>query len=140
VRVVLFMSEEFGGAGADEYAKQAKAKGQKHVAALESDSGGFAPVGFSVQDNAQAVAKIKSWVPYLTPLHADTITEGHSGADVGQLAEQGAVALGFVPETVHYFDFHHSSLDKIEAVNRDELHQGAAAMAVLVYLIAEKGL
>ena len=140
VRVVLFMSEEFGGAGADEYARQAKAKGQKHLAALESDSGGFAPVGFSVQNNAQALTKLKQWVPYLAPLHADTITDGHSGADVGQLAEQGAVTLGFVPVTTHYFDFHHSSLDKIEAVNREELHQGAAAMAVLVYLLAEKGL
>jgi hypothetical protein len=48
--------------------------------------------------------------------------------------------LGFTPVTTHYFDFHHSTRDRIEAVNRDELHQGAAAIAILTYLLAEKGL
>src|SRR5262249_47250130 len=33
VRAVLFMSEEFGGIGGIEYAKQARLKGEKHVAA-----------------------------------------------------------------------------------------------------------
>jgi carboxypeptidase Q len=140
VRVVLFMAEEFNGAGANEYAAQAKAKKEKHLAALESDSGGFAPVGFSVQGNDQALAAIKRYTPYLAPLHADLLELGHSGADVGQLADQGAVALGFVPVSTHYFDFHHSARDRIEAVNRDELHQGAAAIAIMTYLLAEKGL
>ena len=140
VRVVLFMAEEFDGAGADEYAAQAKAKREKHLAALESDSGGFAPVGFSVQGNEQALAAIKRWAPYLTSLHADTIEKGFSGSDVGKLAEQGTVCLGLVPVSTHYFDFHHSARDRIAAVNRDELHQGAAAMAIMVYLLAEKGL
>jgi carboxypeptidase Q len=140
VRVVLFMSEEFDGAGAVEYATQAQAKQEKHVAALESDSGGFAPVGFSVQGNDRAAEAIKRYTPYLAPLHADSIEVGFSGSDVGKLAEQGTVCLGLVPVSTHYFDFHHSARDRIEAVNRDELHQGAAAMAILTYLLAEKGI
>jgi hypothetical protein len=140
VRVVLFMAEEFDGAGAVEYARQARAKQEKHVAALESDSGGFAPVGFSVQGKEQALAALRRWAPYLAPLHADSIVQGSSGADVEKLADQDALLLGFVPVSTHYFDFHHSARDRMEAVNRDELHQGAAAIAIMTHLLAEKGL
>ena len=139
VRVVLFMAEEFNGAGAVEYAKQAKVKREKHVAALESDSGGFAPVGFSVHGKDQALAALQRWVPYFAPLHADSIVAGDSGADVEELAAQDALLLGFNPVTTHYFDFHHSARDRIDAVGRDELHRGAAAIATMAYLLAENG-
>lgn len=140
VRAVLFMAEEFGGNGAKEYARQAKEKREKHVAAIESDRGGFGPVGFEVEKNDRALAKIKEWTPYLAPLHAGSIEKGGSGADVELLAAQGAVTIGFIPVSTHYFDFHHSALDRMEAVNKEELHEGAAAMAVLTYLLAEKDL
>ncbi len=140
LRVVLFMSEEFDGAGAEEYARQAKAKHEKHFAALESDSGGAAPVGFTVEGKDESLAKIKNWARYLAPLHANSIEKGGSGADVSKLAEQGALCLGFVPVSTHYFDFHHSARDRFEAINRDDLHQGAAAIAILTYLLAEKGI
>ena len=47
IRVVLFMNEENGLRGGRKYAEVAKKKGEKHVFALESDSGGFTPRGFS---------------------------------------------------------------------------------------------
>ena len=142
VRVVLFMSEEFGGAGAEEYASQAKAKQQKHVAALESDSGGFKPVGFSVSGDDQALAKIKLWAPYFASLHADTIDKGGSGADVEPLVSQGAVALGLVPVSTHYFDFHHSARDRIwkRSIATTSTREPTPRMAIMTYLLAEKGL
>jgi hypothetical protein len=140
VRVVLFMAEELGASGAKEYANQVKAKGEKHLAALESDSGGFAPLGFHVAGSDQAVTAVKRWAPYLAPLHADSIEKGHGGTDVEPLGALGAVTLGYISDSTHYFDFHHSARDRIEAVDRRELHAGAAAMAILTYLIAEKGL
>jgi len=140
VRVVLFMAEEFGGFGAQEYASQVKAKGEKHLAALESDSGGFAPVGFAVEGSDRALAALKRWAPYLAPLHASSIEKGGSGSDVAPLGALGAVTLGYVPDSTHYFDFHHSARDRLEAVDSKELHAGAAAMATLTYLLAEKGL
>jgi carboxypeptidase Q len=140
VRAVLFMAEEFGSFGAKEYARQVKAKDEKHIAALESDAGGSAPVGFEVESSDQAVATVKRWAPYLAPLHAGSIEKGGSGADVGLLGALGAVPIGFIPVSTHYFDFHHSARDRIEAVDMKELHEGAAAMAVLTYLLAEKGL
>jgi carboxypeptidase Q len=139
IRAVLFMAEEFGAFGADEYARQAKAKGEKHVAALESDSGGFAPVGFQVEGGDQKVAALKRFIPYLAPLHAGSIEKGWSGTDVAPLGAQGAITLGYVPVSTHYFDYHHSARDRIEAVDSKDLHAGAAAIATLTYLLAEKG-
>jgi acetylornithine deacetylase/succinyl-diaminopimelate desuccinylase-like protein len=140
VRVVLFMAEEFGSFGAKEYLKQVKATGEKHLAAIESDRGGDAPVGFEVESNDAAVAAVKRFAPYLTPLHADSIEKGGSGADIAGLAALGTVPIGYIPDSTHYFDYHHSARDRIEAVNPKELHAGAAAMATLAYLLAEKGI
>jgi hypothetical protein len=140
VRAVLFMAEEIDGAGAKEYASQVKAKGEKHLAAIEADRGGGAPVGFQVEGSDAGLAAVKRYSPYLAPLHADTIDKGYSGADVSPLGPLGAVTIGYVPDTTHYFDFHHSALDRIEAVDSKDLNAGAAAMAALAYLLAEKGM
>jgi carboxypeptidase Q len=140
IRAVLFMAEEFGGIGAEEYARQAKAKGEKHFAAIESDSGGFAPVGFGVSGSDQQVAAVKRFAPYLGLFHADSIKTGGGGTDIEPLRPLGAVTIGYIPDSTHYFDFHHSARDRIEAVNIEELQGGAAAMTTLTYLLAEKGL
>jgi carboxypeptidase Q len=140
VRAVLFMAEEFGGVGAKDYAAQAEANHEKHYAAMESDSGGFAALGFGVDGSDEQVAAVKRWAPYLALFHADTIKKGGGGTDIAPLGPQGAVTIGYMPAGTHYFDFHHSSLDRIDAVNIDELNGGAGAMATLTWLIAEKGL
>src|SRR5262249_8804006 len=99
VRAVLFMTEEFGSFRAKEYANQAKANGEKHIAAIESDRGGFAPEGFEVEGDGKAVTSVKRWARYLAPLHADSIEKGASGADVGLLAPLGTIPIGFVPDS-----------------------------------------
>jgi carboxypeptidase Q len=140
VRAVLFMAEEFGGMGAKEYAARAEAKHEKHYAAMESDSGGFAALGFGVGGTDEQVAAVQRWAPYLALFHADTIKQGGGGTDIAPLRPLGAVTIGYMPAGTHYFDYHHSSLDRIDAVNVDELNGGAGAMTTLTYLVAEKGL
>ena len=44
------------------------------------------------------------------------------------------------PEAQRYFDYHHSANDIIEAVNERELKLGAAALAILCYVLAQEGL
>lgn len=44
IRFVLFANEENGLRGGNKYAEEAKAKGEKHIFAIESDAGGFTPV------------------------------------------------------------------------------------------------
>ncbi len=46
IRIVLFMNEENGVRGGTKYAEEATAKKENHIAAIESDLGGFTPAGF----------------------------------------------------------------------------------------------
>lgn len=139
VRAVLFMSEETGGDGGKEYAAQAKAHDEHHIAALESDRGGFAPVGFTVDGDQATLDEVRSWIPYLKLAGAGDVQASYSGSDVEPLDSQGVPTFGYVPVSTHYFDVHHSALDVLSAVKPSELKAGAAAMAVFTYLAAEKG-
>lgn len=140
IRAVLFMAEENGGFGADEYAKQAKKNGEKHIAAIESDGGGFTPRGFVVQGSARAQERLRDWKKYFAPIHATEIEADHAGSDIGPLADMGTSLFGFMGDSQRYFDVHHSEIDRIEAVNPRELHLGAAAMAILSWLVSEQGI
>jgi hypothetical protein len=63
------------------------------------------------------------------------IQKGGSGADVGQMRDQCALLMGFVPDSQRYFDYHHARTDVLESVNRRELELGSAALAALLYLL-----
>jgi Zn-dependent M28 family amino/carboxypeptidase len=141
VRAVLFMNEENGLRGGTKYAEVAKAKGEKHIAAIESDAGGFTPRGFGIDGTDAQYAKSLTWKPLLAPYGLHDLTRGGGGADIGPLKGQGTVALiGFRPDSQRYFDYHHTEIDTFEQVNRREMQLGAASMASLVYLISQYGL
>jgi hypothetical protein len=141
IRAVMFMNEENGLRGGLKYAEEAKAKGEKHVAALESDAGGFTPRGFGFDANDQQYANILTWKPLLSPYGLHELNRGGGGADIGPLKGQNNVVLiGLRPDSQRYFDYHHTHIDTFETVNRREMQLGAAGMAALVYLISEYGL
>ena len=135
IRVVLFMNEENGLRGGNEYARVALADGEKHVFALESDSGGFTPRGFSFDTDKETFEQIKSWSNYFFPYLSDRFELGGSGADIGPLKPQGLILAGLKPDSQRYFDHHHSDNDRFEHVNKRELELGAAAMTALIYLM-----
>ena len=135
IRVVLFMNEENGLRGGNEYARVALAEGEKHVFALESDSGGFTPRGFSFDTDKETFKQIKSWSNYFYPYLSDRFELGGSGADIGPLKPQGLILAGLKPDSQRYFDHHHSDNDRFEHVNKRELELGAAAMTALIYMM-----
>lgn len=140
IRAVMFMNEENGLRGGLKYAELAERNKEKHIAAIESDRGGFVPRGFTVPTDATAKAKVRSWKPLLEPYGlSDFSTEG-GGADIGPLANQGVPLIGFLPDSQRYFDYHHTREDTIDKVNKRELELGAASMAALIYLIDQYGL
>lgn len=141
IRAVMFMNEENGLRGGTKYAELAKANKEVHVAAIESDAGGFTPRGFSVEDAPQSVSFFSKWEPLLKPYKVGEFLSGGSGADIGPLkrAVPGVVLIGYEPDSQRYFDVHHASNDVFENVNRRELELGAASMASLVYLIDKYG-
>lgn len=61
IRVVMFMNEENGLRGGTKYAELAQKNKENHIFALESDSGGFTPRGFSVEGTEANLAKISSF-------------------------------------------------------------------------------
>ncbi|WP_026994424.1 M20/M25/M40 family metallo-hydrolase [Flectobacillus major] len=141
IRVVLFMNEENGNRGGIKYAELAKQNNEKHIFALESDNGGFTPRGFGIQGGSPAVlAKIQGYKNLLAPYGLHEIEKGGGGVDIGPLAPQGTVLIGFKPDPQRYFEYHHASNDKFETVNQRELEMGAASMASLIYLLDKYGL
>ncbi len=140
IRAVMFMNEENGLRGGLKYAEEAKRLNEQHLAAIETDAGGFTPRGFDIDAPAHVVSKIKSWEYLLKPYGLHEIEKGGSGADIGPLKTQNVSLIGYRPDSQRYFDVHHAATDVFEAVNKRELELGAASMAALVYLIDQYGL
>lgn len=139
IRVVMFMNEENGLRGAKKYAEVASEKGEEHFFALESDSGGFTPRGFSFDCRDDQFEAISNWKPLFEPYLIHFFGRGGSGADVGPLKNGQTVLAGLRPDTQRYFDHHHAANDTFEHVNKRELELGAATMAALVYLVDKYG-
>ncbi|MEO0625702.1 MAG: M28 family peptidase [Bacteroidota bacterium] len=143
LRCVLFMNEENGLAGGRAYWDASNTAGEFHLMAMESDRGGFSPRGFTAEATEEVFAdymrKLTTWLPLVEP-YGLSFSSGGSGADIGGLKSQGGLLMGLQPDTQRYFDYHHTSADRLEAVNQRELLLGAAAMTSLVYLIDKYGL
>lgn len=139
IRVVLFMNEENGLRGGTKYAEVAEASNEKHIFALESDSGGFTPRGFTFDSSDKDFDKIKSWKPLFEPYLVHYFEKGGSGADIGPLKKDGLVLAGLRPDSQRYFDYHHAENDTFEHVNKRELELGSATMASLIYLVDTYG-
>ncbi|ORX95275.1 Zn-dependent exopeptidase [Basidiobolus meristosporus CBS 931.73] len=151
VRAVFWVDEENGGAGSRAYFEHYKNEIDKHVFALESDSGNFKPWGISFQGSdaaQQAIARIGA--EYLSSLSAGNVVKGGAGADVSNLCAAGVPCgefvtadhiTGLTPDAAYqkgYFYYHHSAGDRMEALNPDDLSANAATMATWAYVIAEQ--
>lgn len=137
LRVVFFMNEENGNMGGRSYAQIVKEIGEKHVAALESDRGGFAPRGFQCDGPENYVSMIEGFAEIFKPYDLHVFEKGYGGVDISPLKKEfeGIPLFGFVPDSQRYFDFHHAPSDVFENVNKRELELGCAAIASFLYLI-----
>ena len=137
IRVVLFTNEENGLRGGRAYA--VAHGGEHHVAALETDSGGFAPRGFRVDTHGDAAvrARLDEIASLLAPLGATTLEDGEGGADISPLTEAGVLGLGLSVDGRTYFDIHHTAADTLDKVDPQALADGVAAIAVMAYVLAD---
>jgi carboxypeptidase Q len=140
IRAVLYMDEENGGTGGRDYARSPGRKGERHIAAIESDRGGFLPMGIGAGGRGAAFDRVKGWEPLFQQIGLQWVRPGGGGVDIAPLAEGGTVMMGLIPDSQRYFDVHHSGTDTLDAVNPRELELGATAMALLAYLLAQEGL
>jgi hypothetical protein len=137
-RCVLFMNEENGLAGGKTYARESNAAGEFHLAAIESDAGGFLPLGFgmSAEGTLQEMyfKEAQSWWGLLEP-YGLALSPGGGGADISPLKSQRGMLIGMRTNAQQYFDYHHTAADTFDKVHRRELRMGAAAMTALVILL-----
>ena len=135
IRIVFFMNEENGTRGAKEYARLTKVNKEIHVGGLESDAGGHTPRGFSIDANASNTELVKSWKSLLAPYGLHDLIKGGSGADISPLKDDGVTLVGYRPDSQRYFDYHHTSRDTFDKVNKRELELGSASMTSIIYLM-----
>lgn len=137
IRCVLFMNEENGNYGGETYARQAKENNEKHIVAIESDRGGFLPMGFDIEGTEEQVSFVKQFEDILYPYDLLKIKKGHSGVDIGPLKKYypEMYQIGLSINSQLYFNYHHSAADVFETVNKRELELGAASIASIVYLL-----
>ena len=143
IRAVFFMNEENGDKGGQKYAELAAKNKEEHLAAIETDEGGFTPRGFGFSGLSPAsLQKVKqNWKPLFEPYEADRLISGGGGTDIEPLKNvaPSVVLIGYIPDSQRYFDLHHSAKDVFENVNKRELELGSAAITALVYLIDQHG-
>jgi hypothetical protein len=139
IRAVLFMDEENGGTGGRDYARSENRQRERHIAAIESDRGGFLPIGMGVGATGAALARFQAWEPLFQRIGLQWIRSGGGGVDIGPLGASGTILMGPVPDSQRYFDVHHSGTDTLDKVNPRELQLGANVMALMAYLVSEEG-
>jgi carboxypeptidase Q len=139
IRAVMFMDEEFGGTGGRFYADAAGRKGEKHIAAMESDSGGYLPIALA-GGPPDVCAKLEKWAGLFEPLGIHRMRPGGGGVDVAPLAAGGTALLGIIVDSQRYFDIHHSALDVLSAVHPRELELLSVALAAYAYIVAQEGI
>lgn len=142
IRVVLFTNEENGLAGGRQYAKDHERDLANHVAAIESDSGGFAPVGYgvSLKDESRqprAVEQLRQITALLGAIGATRATSDGGGADIGPMKPFGVPLLSHDVDVSTYFDIHHTHADTLDKVDPVDLSRNVAAMAVVSYVLAD---
>ena len=135
VRVIFWTNEENGGRGAQAYVDSLGASVDKHVAAIETDGGVERLTGFDVgvhlvgsdsTDNARqapATAKVREIAALLAGLEP--------------LMKKGVPGLAHRTTMEHYFDWHHTQADMLDKVDPIELRKNVAALAVMVYVLAD---
>ena len=137
LRCVLFMNEENGNFGGKGYAQMAKENKEEHICAIETDRGGFLPIGFDVMGSIDQVKMVGQFSKLLKDFQLFRFDAGYSGVDIRPLTDYypDMIQLGMAISSQRYFDFHHAETDVFENVNKRELHLGAAAMATMIYLM-----
>jgi carboxypeptidase Q len=140
--VVLWTNEENGLGGGRQYAQAHESELPNHVAAIEADTGCFAPQGFSL-DHADAtqraigVAQLTEILKLLAPIEATRAWSGFAGADLIPMGSHGVPRLGLRMDRSTYFRYHHTHADTVEKINPAHLTKNVAAMAVLAYVLAD---
>jgi carboxypeptidase Q len=138
VRVVLFTNEENGLRGGNAYRDAYAKDAEKHVLAIESDSGVFQPAQLAFTGSESARRIIAEIGSLLAGIDMQHVGPGGGGADIGPIAQAGKVPMmAYGGDSTKYFTIHHTPADTVERIQPGEVSRAAAAIAVMTYVVAE---
>jgi carboxypeptidase Q len=139
LRVVHYTAEEIGVHGGKAYLEAHRHELDRHLLALESDSGSYEPRGFTIDADNFVITELIGRAAPLARLAPDdwSVHRGGSGADIGSIVREGVIGVGHRVDNPHYFDVHHSRADTFEKVDPDILARNVAAIAGFAYVVAE---
>jgi carboxypeptidase Q len=138
IRVVLFTNEENGLRGGLDYRTRYANILDRHVLMFESDLGVAAPTGFGFSGNDIAREQIGAIAALLEPIGATHVGPAGGGADIGP-----SVAAGRIPsmspevDSSKYFIVHHTEADTIDRIDPADLAKHVAAIAGMIYVVAD---
>ena len=75
--------------------------------------------------------------PLLLGLGAGLIDSTGGGTDIEPLMKRGVPGIAHQTVMEHYFDWHHTPADMVDKVDPVELRKNVAALAVMVYVLAD---
>ena len=137
IRCVLWTNEENGSRGNIAYRDMHMDELDKHIVAIESDAGVFAPKGFGFTGSIEAKKIVKSIHELLKPIKANEVTDWGRAADVAPLNDEGIPVMSLNVESSKYFWYHHTAADTFDKVDFLEFNKCIAAMAIMAFVIAD---
>ena len=136
VRVVLFANEENGLRGARAYAAAHAAELDKHVAAIEADSGDGRTYATRIVAG-EGQAAFAGLARLVAPLGAALdASNAEGGADLIPLRAAGVPLVDLRQDETRYFDVHHTANDTLARIVKADLDHTTAAMATIAYGLA----
>ena len=138
IRVVLWGSEETGGAGAA-YLEAHKNELGAIALASESDLGADCVYSLQLPAGAWNAPDIAPLETILAPLKIIAAREPatEAGSDVGNMHAAGVPVFALSQDASRYFDYHHTSDDTLAIVDPVQLRQNVAAWVATLSILAD---
>ena len=137
IRCVLWTNEENGSKGSMAYRDMHMDELDKHIVAIESDAGVFAPTGFGFTGSKKARNVIENIHELLKPIKANQITDWGRAPDIATLNDEGIPVMSLNVESSKYFWYHHTAADTFDKVDFYDFNKCIAAMAIMAFVIAD---
>ena len=137
IRVIAWMNEENGLAGAKQYAKDHEKDWANHFAAMETDGGVDHPVGIHVRAKPLAKDMLKPVAAILQESGAGALElSEHAGADIGPMEKGNVPTFAPMQDGRFYFNYHHTAADTLDKIVPKHLAETSAIVAVWAYAVA----
>ena len=137
IRCIMWTNEENGGRGNQAYHDMHMDELDKHVLAIESDGGVFAPEGFGFTGSEAAKTVAEEIHELMTIIKANKLSDGGRAADTAVLNDAGIPVMSLKVDHSKYFWYHHTDADTFDKVDFHEFNKCVAAMTIMSFVVAD---